>query len=581
MSTENVVTPVKDTPDKNEEEKGPSKKALKKAEKDKKKAEQKAANKAKQDEIKSASKEEEKNDNFGVLPLIQSQSRPRRPFANIKDLDESKDKQSVLVRARVHALRGTGNLCFLVLRQRLFTIQAVVAKGKDITKSMVNFIAGIARESIVDVEGVISVTKDKIVSTSQQTVEISIQKFFLVSASESALPLQLEDASRPKSFYKKQAQEISQLESEIKEIESKIAGKETTEENKDLVNQLKELQKKKSEAQKYVKVKRETRLDNRILDLRTPANQAVFKLQSAVCQLFREYLLANEFTEIHSPKIIGAASEGGSEVFKVKYFDSWAFLAQSPQLYKQMAISADMDRVFEVCPIFRAEKSFTHRHLTEFVGLDLEMSFYEHYHEVLDVLDGLFVSIFDGITKRFAKELEIIGQQFPFEPLKYNNPSLRLTYLEGVDMLKAAGEEMGYEEDLSTAKEKHLGKLVKEKYGVDFYILDRFPKAVRPFYTMPSTDDERFTNSYDFFLRGEEIMSGAQRIHDPSLLEKRAKECAVDPDGIKDYINSFKYGAAPHGGGGIGLERVVMLYLGLSNIRQTSLFPRDPNRTTP
>jgi len=230
---------------------------------------------------------------------------------------------------------------------------------------------------------------------------------------------------------------------------------------------------------------------------------------------------------------------------------------------------------------FRAEKAFTHRHLTEFVGLDIEMAFNEHYHEVLDVLDGLFTSIFDGLAKRFAKELEIVGQQYPFEPLKYNIPSLRLKFPEAIAMLREAGETIGDFDDLSTPSEKHLGKLVKEKYGVDFYILDRFPKAVRPFYTMPAPDDPNYSNSYDFFLRGEEIMSGAQRIHDPVLLAQRATECGVALEGIKDYVNAFKYGAPPHGGGGIGLERVVMLYLGLKNIRLTSMFPRDPNRTTP
>jgi len=311
------------------------------------------------------------------------------------------------------------------------------------------------------------------------------------------------------------------------------------------------------------------------------ANQAIFKLQSAVCQLFREFLLKNEFTEIHSPKLMGAASEGGAEFFKVGYFEGAAFLAQSPQFYKQMAITADMERVFEIAPVFRAEKSFTHRHMTEFMGLDLEMAFNDHYHEVLDVLDGLFVSIFEGLESRFAKELQTVNQQFPFEPLKFSKPSLRLKFPDAVAMLRAAGEEMGDFEDLNTAKEKHLGRLVKAKYGVDFFMLDKFPKAVRPFYTMPDPTNSNYSNSYDFFLRGEEIMSGAQRIHDYKLLSERAKELGINLDGMKDYANSFRYGSLPHAGGGIGLERVVMLYLGLTNIRQTAMFPRDPTRLAP
>jgi aspartyl-tRNA synthetase len=328
-------------------------------------------------------------------------------------------------------------------------------------------------------------------------------------------------------------------------------------------------------------VSREVRLNNRIIDLRTPANQAIFRIQSGVCMLFRDYLLKNGFTEIHSPKLIGCASEGGSEVFKLGYFEGAAYLAQSPQLYKQMAVCSDLERVFEVGPVFRAEKSFTHRHLCEFVGLDIEMAFNEHYHEVLDVLDGLFIHMFEGLETLFAKELEAVRSQYPFEPLKFKKPSLRLKFPDAVQILRDAGVEMKDLDDLSTETEKKLGKLVKEKYDTDFFILDKFPKEVRPFYTMPDPNNPNYTNSYDFFLRGEEIMSGAQRIHDPALLQQRAKEKGVGIQGIQDYVNAFKYGAPPHAGGGIGLERVVMLYLALNNIRMTSMFPRDPHRLTP
>jgi len=360
--------------------------------------------------------------------------------------------------------------------------------------------------------------------------------------------------------------------------ENKIKAEE---EKKSLIVEQEKLQKEREAAQKYVKVDRETRLNNRILDLRTQANQAIFRLQSGVCMLFREFLLNNHFTEIHTPKMIGCASEGGANVFKVQYFGTSAFLAQSPQLYKQMAICADMERVFEVAPVFRAENSFTHRHLTEFVGLDLEMAFNEHYHEVLDLLEGLFLHIFNGITSKFQYELQIISQQYPFEPFKVKSPVLRLKFPEAVAMLREAGDNVAELEDLSTPSEKLLGKLVKAKYDTDFYMLDKFPANARPFYTMPDPTDKRYANAYDFFMRGEEIMSGSQRIHVPELLEARAKELNIPLDGIKDYIDSFRFGAPPHGGGGIGLERVVMLYLGLKNIRMTSMFPRDPKRVTP
>tara|TARA_B100001142_G_C14225875_1_gene613439 strand:- start:75 stop:1064 length:990 start_codon:yes stop_codon:yes gene_type:complete len=329
-------------------------------------------------------------------------------------------------------------------------------------------------------------------------------------------------------------------------------------------------------------VLQDTRLNYRVIDLRTPANQAIFRVQSAVCELFREALRRKDFVEIHTPKLIGGASEGGASVFKLDYMGQPACLAQSPQLYKQMAIEADMDRVFEIGPVFRAENSNTHRHLCEFTGLDMEMTIKEHYSEVLDVLNDLFLHMFDGLNERFKHELEVVNAQHPFEPLKYLNPTLRLTFPEGIKMLQDHGVEgvdpLG---DLSTEQERVLGQLVKEKYDTDFYILHKYPLNARPFYTMPCPHDGDYTNSFDIFIRGEEIISGAQRIHDVELLSKRAVECGIEIETIQAYIDAFKYGALPHGGCGVGLERVVMLFLNLGNVRKTSMFPRDPRRLAP
>ncbi|KDD76372.1 class II (D, K and N) tRNA synthetase, partial [Helicosporidium sp. ATCC 50920] len=228
-----------------------------------------------------------------------------------------------------------------------------------------------------------------------------------------------------------------------------------------------------------------------------------------------------------------------------------------------------------------AENSFTHRHLCEFTGLDMEMCIYESYHEVLDVLDRLFVHMFEGLNQRCARELNVIGGQYPFEPLKFLKKSLRLTFAEGIQMLQEAGHEVDPFGDLNTELERTLGKLVRDKYDTDFYMLHRYPAAIRPFYTMPCPDDARYSNSYDIFIRGEEIISGAQRIHDPVLLEKRAAELGVPVEQIQSYIDCFKHGAPPHGGAGVGLERVVMLFCGLDNIRKTSMYPRDPKRLSP
>eukprot|EP00455_Lapot_gusevi_P010396 TRINITY_DN146_c0_g4_i2.p2 TRINITY_DN146_c0_g4~~TRINITY_DN146_c0_g4_i2.p2 ORF type:complete len:319 (+),score=56.24 TRINITY_DN146_c0_g4_i2:123-959(+) len=278
-----------------------------------------------------------------------------------------------------------------------------------------------------------------------------------------------------------------------------------------------------------------------------------------------------------------------------------------------MAVQGDLKRVFEVGPVFRAENSNTHRHLTEFVGLDMEMAINEHYYEVLDVAEALFGFMFVKLLKH-TKELEAIRAQYTFEDLVFqvtpetiaelgigiideNVPStdeylarihnrerrmIRIPYAKCIALLNTILENKLEEtEDINTANEKLLGTLIKKRYGVDWFISDRFPSACRPFYTMPCPDDERFTNSYDMFIRGEEISSGAQRIHDPELLLARAKSLNVDLTPIKDYVDSFRLGAWPHGGFGVGLERVAMLYLGLSNIRYASLFPRDPQRITP
>lgn len=225
------------------------------------------------------------------------------------------------------------------------------------------------------------------------------------------------------------------------------------------------------------------------MDLRTPANQAIFRVEAAVCELFRQSLRSRGFVEIHTPKIISAASEGGANVFEVTYFKRKAYLAQSPQLYKQMAIAADFDRVYTVGAVFRAEDSNTHRHLCEFVGLDLEMAFNYHYHEVRDVIGEMFVEMFQGLQKEFAAEIAAVGRQYPAEPFRFLQPSLVLEFPEAVRLLAEAGVVMGDEEDLSTANERLLGRLVREKYDTDFFILDKFPLAVRPFYTMPDPNN--------------------------------------------------------------------------------------------
>jgi len=324
-----------------------------------------------------------------------------------------------------------------------------------------------------------------------------------------------------------------------------------------------------------------------VIDLRTLANQAIFRISSGVSNLFRQFLLERDFVEFHTPKLTSAPSEGGANVFKVTYFNRDAYLAQSPQLFKQMLIVGGFEKVMEIGPVFRAENSQTHRHMTEFTGLDLELSFNEHYHEVVELLSEMFVEIFKGLRSKYGKQIAVVREQFPIEEFKFPEKVedvIRLTFKEGVKMLHEAGHtEVPELEDLDTAMERTLGGLVRKKYDTDFYILDKFPSAARPFYTMPDPNDPNYTNSYDFFMRGEEILSGAQRIHDVPKLVERINQMGIDPNqpGLEDYITAFKYGAPPHAGGGIGLERVVFLFLGLQNIRRSSAFPRDPIRLRP
>lgn len=517
-----------------------SKKAAKKAAAKEAKAAKKAEHKANNPQVQNDETNEEdiSSGKYGNLPLIRSESTyPQREFLTVQDLTKDVAGKIVWIRTRLHAVRARGKQCFAVLRQQEFTVQAIVCVNDKTSKQMVKFASNITKESILDIEAEVVTVQQKIESCTQQNVELSVNQIWVVSASAPVLPLQIEDASRP--------------------------------EKNDDPESL------------NIRVNQDTRLDNRILDLRTSANQAIFKLEAGVCKLFRDILTDWGFTEIHTPKIIPAASEGGANVFTVSYFKGSAYLAQSPQLYKQMAIAADFEKVFTVGAVFRAEDSNTHRHLTEFVGLDLEMAFKYHYHEVMNTLGNLFTSIFRGLRDNYATEITTVGQQFSVEPFKFLDPPLVLQFPQAVEMLRNAGVEMGDEDDLSTPSEKLLGRLIKAKYDTDFYILDKYPLAVRPFYTMPDPENSRFSNSYDMFMRGEEIISGAQRIHDPALLMERAKHHGIDIQKIAAYIDSFKYGCPPHAGGGIGMERVVMLYLGLDNIRKTSMFPRDPKRISP
>ncbi|KAG0139656.1 hypothetical protein CROQUDRAFT_666159 [Cronartium quercuum f. sp. fusiforme G11] len=520
-----------------------SKSALKKLEKEREKAKKKAEREQKEQEEKAkreASEVDYATQNYGKLPLNQSQERNCYTWTELEKIQPSMVGERVRLQARVHNSRSqSAKLGFLVLRQQTSTIQAILGATPDtISKQMVKFTTGISLESIVIVEGVLQKPIEDVKGCSVSNVEIKLDKVFVVAEAPIKLPFSLEDASRSVDAVPK-------------------------------------------EGEQFVTVGSDVRLDNRVLDLRTPVNNAIFRVQSRVCNLFRSYLDSQSFIEIHTPKIQGAATESGASVFKLQYFDQPAFLAQSPQLAKQMAIAADFGRVYEVAPVFRAENSNTYRHMTEFTGLDLEMAIQEHYHEAVDLLDSMFLSIFRGLQAHCSKEIGLIKSQHPVDDFKFLDETLRLKHHDAIKILKDNGHSIEFGDDMGTEQERELGKLIKAKYDTDYYIIDKFPLAIRPFYTMPDPVDPTLSNSYDFFMRGEEIISGAQRVHEPNLLIQRMKDVGINPDVMKGYVDGFRLGCPPHAGGGVGLERVVMLFCGLGNIRRASMFPRDPKRLEP
>lgn len=521
-------------------------KRAEKAEKERIKAE-KAERIAAEQAARQAAEVDFSADSYGTLPMNQSHERTNTQLFAIEDIHPDKDGQEIVLHARLQTSRApSAKLVFLTFRQNIHCVQATLAQAPEkVSRQMTKWAASVTPESIVRIEGTISRVPKPIESASVtvKDAEIKINKMHILVpvTFDGQLPFYVDDATRS---------------------DAEIEASQNT-------------------SRPMPMIALDTRLDNRVLDLRTPTNQAIFRLTHGVCRLFREFLENNEFVEIHTPKLQGAATESGASVFKLGYFKGDAFLAQSPQLAKQMAIAADFGRVYEIGPVFRAEDSNTNRHMTEFTGLDLEMAFEEHYHEVTDLMSQLFLYIFKELPRRYGNEIATVRRQFPCEEFLVPAQPVVLHYSEAIEMLRGAGYEVGDLDDLSTETERTLGKLVRDKYQTDFFMLDKFPLDIRPFYTMPDPTDQRYSNSYDYFMRGQEILSGAQRIHDAKYLEERMAHAGIPVSSMQHYVDAFRMGAPPHAGGGIGLERVVMFYLGLGNIRRASLFPRDPKRLEP
>ncbi len=323
----------------------------------------------------------------------------------------------------------------------------------------------------------------------------------------------------------------------------------------------------------------DTRFEWRFLDLRSDKHRMIFKVQTAFERYAREYFIENGFIEIHSPKLIGAPSESGAEVFSLPYFGREAFLAQSPQFYKQMAICSGFNRVFEIGPVFRAEHSFTYRHSTEFTSLDVEIGYINSFEDIISFEQDWLVYIIKKIKNQYGKE---IMEKFGTEVVVPKTPFPQITMTEAYDIVEnATGAKVDRKSDLNSDGEKELGKYVKEKLNNEFVFLTEFPESVRPFYHMKPENNPNTTYSADLIYNGLEITTLAQREHRYEKLVEQAKAKGLHLHNIEFYLNFFKYGAPSHGGFGFGLSRMIMQLLDLKNVRESMFIPRDPKTLFP
>ena len=320
----------------------------------------------------------------------------------------------------------------------------------------------------------------------------------------------------------------------------------------------------------------DTELSLRPVTLRAPRARAVFRIQAAVCRAFREFLQEEDFTEIHTPKLGRAGAEGGSSQFRVDYFGRKAVLAQSPQLYKQVMVGV-FERVYEIGPVFRAEKHATQRHLNEYTSLDLEMGFLRSFTDLMALEQGFLRRLVDLLRREYAGELALLGAELPDAQ---HRPAVRFD-----EAKRLAADAYGYAirepYDLEPEEEQHIGRYAKEVWGSDFVFVTHYPGRKRPFYTMDDPEDPRYTLSFDLLFRGVEITTGGQRIHNYGQQVEKLKARGMEPEDFSGYLLFHKHGAPPHGGLGIGLERLTMQLCGLDNIRRASLFPRDRTRLEP
>lgn len=320
----------------------------------------------------------------------------------------------------------------------------------------------------------------------------------------------------------------------------------------------------------------ETKLSLRPIALRNIRERAIFKIQEGIVRGFRDFMFHNHFTEVRTPKIVAGNAEGGANVFKLEYFGKKAFLAQSPQFYKQTMVGV-YDRVFEAAPVFRAEKHNTTRHLNEYTSLDFEMGYIDGFEDIMEMEAAMLACTFDFLKKEYPKELKLLGVELPSAE---NIPAVRFDEAKQL-VAEKYQRKIKNPYDLEPEEEILIGRYFKEEHGSDFVFVTHYPSKKRPFYAMDDPADTKFTLSFDLLFKGMEVTTGGQRIHNyEEQVEKMVKR-GMDPEEFTNYLMIFKHGMPPHGGLGIGLERLTMKLLDEQNVRETTLFPRDVSRLEP
>ena len=416
------------------------------------------------------------------------------------------------VKGWVQDIRNMGGISFLILRDRYGTVQITLPK-KKIEPSLFELMTKLPRESVVSVTGEGKESKQTALG-----LEVIPEACEVYSKAATPLPLGVIDK---------------------------------------------------------VNVEMDTRLNNRFMDLRKPEVRAIFELRSMMVDLIKEAMSQEDFLNVTTPKIVASGAEGGATLFNVDYFGKPAYLAQSPQLYKQMLMSTGMDRIYEIGPAFRAEHSNTNRHVTEFTSFDGEMCWIEKEEDVMEMIGKVVDHVLRGLKEKGRKQLEILGKDINVPELPYPI----LTYSECLKIVQDAGLPLKEGDDLGTDGEKIVGEYMA-KQGKELYFIAEYPEEAKPFYIMEK-DGTPYSFSFDLDYKGQEISSGGQREHRYDVLVARMQKKGLDPDDFEDYLAAFKFGMPPHGGWGIGVDRLLEKMLDLPNVREAILFPRDLSRLMP